>query len=269
MTGSTHVRITLALVLAVSLAGCGATNLPFLGDGDDGDGRAEAIATDAVAEMQNVSTYNFSMRQVVSFGQNTLNVTADGTVNHSAQRLYMDVSQSVQTNTTRAKEFTEVYVVDGTRCWADDSVEDGWNESRTTGAWNQGLSVADQATLLNASGTEAALLENQTVRGVDAYVVEISPDADALKRVVANGSDVDVADVAVRNATITQYVAQDDNRLLRSSMNVVFVQEGRVLTLDVTMTYSDYGTATNITFPVDDDGNELCSTNASATAVAA
>lgn len=259
MTGSTHVRVALALVLAVSLAGCGATNLPFLGDDDAGeDGQAEAIAADAVADMQAVSAYNFTMTQVVSFGQNEVNMTADGTVNHSSERLYMDVTESVLTNTTRSKEFTEVYVVDDTRCWRDESTDSGWNATNVSGVWNQGLSVDAQSDLLNATGTTAVLRENQTVGGETAYVVEIRPNVNALKDVVANDSSVDLSAVTVRNATITQYVSQDGRRLLRTTMHVTFVQDGRTTTLALEMTYTDYGDVGQITIPETEAGDSVC-----------
>lgn len=265
MTGSTHLRVTLALVLAVSLAGCGATNLPFL-DGEDADrGQGEAIAADSAAEMRNVSAYNFTMTQVVSFGQQRLNMTADGTVNHTSERLYLDGVQTVQTNTTRSKAFTEVYVLGDTRCRKDPTAEGGWNETQTSGAWSQGLSPASQSTILNASGTSATLLANETVQGERAYVVEIEPDAGALKRVVANRSGTDVSAVTVQNATITQYVAHDDNALLRSDLHVTFVQNGRVTTLALTMTYSDYDDVDQITVPTDATGSPVCEANATET----
>ncbi|MFC6951857.1 hypothetical protein [Halorubellus litoreus] len=258
MSGSTHARVALALVLAVSLAGCGATNLPFLGDDAADDGQAEAIATDAVSEMQSVSAYNFTMTQVVAFGQNEVNMTADGTVNHTSERLYMDVTESVLTNTTRSKEFTDVYVVDDTRCWRDSSTESGWNSTSVSGVWNQGLSVESQGELLNATGTSAALLENQTVRGETAYVVEIRPNVNALKRVVANDSSVDLSEVTVRNATVTQYVSQDDRNLLRTTMHVTFVQQGRTTTVDLEMNYTDYDDVGQITIPETEDDEPVC-----------
>lgn len=258
MTGSTHARVALALVLAVSLAGCGATNLPFLGGDAADDGQAEAIATDAVAEMQSVSAYNFTMTQVVAFGQNEVNMTADGTVNHTSERLYMDVTESVLTNTTRSKEFTEVYVVDDTRCWEDDSTDSGWNSTTVAGVWNQGLSVESQGELLNATGTSAVLRENQTVRGETAYVVEIRPNVNALKRVVANDTGVDLGEVTVRNATVTQYVSQDSRQLLRTTMHVTFVQQGRKTTVDLEMNYMDYDDVGQITIPENDDDEPVC-----------
>ncbi|WP_323674695.1 hypothetical protein [Halorubellus sp. PRR65] len=258
MTGSTHARVALALVLAVSLAGCGATNLPFLGDDPAEDGQAEAIAADAVSEMQSVSAYNFTTTQIVSFGQNEVNMTADGTVNHTSERLYMDVAESVLTNTTRSKEFTEVYVVDDTRCWKDSSTESGWNSTTVSGVWNQGLSVDSQAALLNATGTSAVLRENQTVRGETAYVVEIAPNVNALKEAVANDSTVDLTEVTVRNATITQYVSQDDRRLLRTTMHVTFVQQGRKTTVDLEMNYDDYDDVGQITIPETEDDGPVC-----------
>jgi outer membrane lipoprotein-sorting protein len=258
MSGSTNVRVVLALVLAVSLAGCGAANLPFLGDDVDDDGQAEQIAADAVGEMQSASAYNFTMTQVVGFGQNEVNMTAEGTVNHATERLYMDVTESVLTNTTRSKEFTEVYVVDDTRCRSDRNADSGWSSTNASALWNQGLSADSQASLLNASGTSAVLRENRTVRGEPAYVVEVRPDAAALKRVVVNSSDADLSAVTVQNATLTQYVSQDDNRLLRSTMHVTFVQEGRPTTVDLNMTYSDYGDVPPITVPENDDGDPVC-----------
>jgi len=258
MSGSTNVRVVLALVLAVSLAGCGATNLPFLGDDADDGGQAERIAADAVGEMQSASAYNFTMTQVVAFGQNEVNMTAAGTVNHTSERLFMDVTESVRTNTTRSKEFTDVYVVDDTRCWSNRSTASGWSTTNASNLWNQGLSVDSQAALLNASGTTAVLRENTTVRGTTAYVVEVRPDEDALQRVVANSSGVDLSAVTVQNATLTQYVAQDDSRLLRSTMHVTFVQEGRLTTVDLEMTYSDYGDVPPITVPEDEDGQPVC-----------
>ena len=258
MTGSTNVRVVLALVLAVSLAGCGATNLPFLGDDADDGGQAERIAADAVGEMQSVSAYNFTMTQVVAFGQNEVNMTAAGTVNHTSERLYMDVTESVLTNTTRSKEFATVYVVDDTRCRTDRKADSGWSSTNASGLWNQGLSMDSQAALLNASGTSAVLRENRTVRGETAYVVEVRPDEDALKRVVANTSDADLSAVTVRNATLTQYVSQDDNRLLRSTMHVTFVQAGRLTTVDLNMTYSDYDAVPQIDVPENDDGDPVC-----------
>lgn len=255
MTGSTNVRVVLALVLAVSLAGCGAANLPFLGDDADSDGQAEQIAADAVGEMQSASAYNFTMTQVVAFGQNEVNMTADGTVNHASERLYMEVTESVLTNTTRSKEFTEVYVVDDTRCRSNRSADLGWSSTNASGLWNQGLSMDAQASILNASGTTAVLRENRTVRGETAYVVELRPNVDALKRVVANTSDADLSAVTVRNATLTQYVSQDDGRLLRSTMHVTFVQEGRLTTVDLDMTYSDYDDVPPITIPEAENEN--------------
>jgi len=268
MTGSTHVRVALALALAVSLAGCGAANLPFLGDEDPDDGEAERIAADAVGEMQTVSAYNFSTKQVVSFGQSELNVTADGTVNHSSERLRMEVVESVQTNTTRSKEFATVYVVGDTRCRSTSRSRTEWNVTEDAGAWNQGLSPAAQAEILNASGTEAALLENTTVRGQDAYVVRIKPDVATLQRVVANQTSADLSTVAVRNASITQYVAHDDNRLLRSELDLAFVQQGRLTRTTLTMTYSDFGDVGPITIPENDDGEPVCPTNVSSTVAA-
>lgn len=253
MTGSTHVRVSLALVLAVSLAGCGATTLPFVGDDGGDDGRAEAIATDSVAEMQSVSAYNFTLENVVTFGGNELNMTADGTVNHTSERLFMDAELSVRTNTTQSKEFSRVYQLEDTRCrevGSGTSAE--WNVTQgSADAWNQGLSVEDQGRILNASGTDAVLLENETVRGTDVYVVQITPDAQALKTVVANGSDADFSNVVVRNATITQYVSQDRKRLLRTEMTVDYVVDGRQTTLELTMTYSDFGTDHPIEPPED------------------
>lgn len=265
MPGSTHVRVALALVLAVTLAGCGAVNVPFVDDGDASDGPGEAIATDAVAEMRSVSAYNFSMRMTVEFGQNQLNMSADGSVNHSSERLFMASVLGLQTNTSRSKDFSPVYVLDDTRCRYDDAgrSDPGWNvTSNASGAWHQGLTPGEQGRLLNATGTTAVLVENTTVRGQDVHVVRITPNHDALRAVVANNSAVDFSNVDIRNATITQYVVQDSKRLLRSEMHVQYFLDGRLTTMRLTMTYSGFGDVPEIT-PPEDARDAGCEANAS------
>lgn len=251
MSGSTHVRVTLALVLAVSLAGCGAVNLPFVDDGASGDDeRARQISADAVAEMESVSAYEFSMRNVVEFGKNELNITADGVVNHSSERLFMNAELAVRTNTTRSRDFSQVYLVGDQQCLsASSGATDDWEVNSDQSSWNQGLSLEEQSTILNASGTEASLLANQTIRGEKVFVVQLSPDAETLKRVVANQSDADFSSVVVENATITQYVAQDDRRLLRSEMHVEYLVDGRDTTMRTTMNYTNYGDVGTIEIP--------------------
>jgi outer membrane lipoprotein-sorting protein len=266
MPGSPPVRVVLALVLAVTLAGCGAVNVPFVDDDEASDGPGTEIATDAVAEMQSVSSYNFSMHQVVEFGQNQLNMSADGTVNHASERLFMESVLGLETNTSRSKDFSRVYLLDDTRCRYDDAGrgDPGWNvTTNASGAWHQGLTPGEQGRLLNATGTTAVLVENTTIRGQDAYVIRITPNHDALTDVVANNSQVDFSTVDVRNATITQYVAHDSKRLLRSEMHVEYFLDGRLTTMRLTMTYSSFGDVPEIT-PTEDAREAGCTTNASA-----
>lgn len=249
MSGPTHVRVTLAVVLAVSLAGCGAVNVPFLGDADESDEKADEITADAVANLESVDAYNFTMSTVVEFGQNQLNMSADGSVNHSSERLVMESELGIRTNTSRSKEFSTVYVFADQRCRElDDDEGGGWNVTNdTTNRFDQGLTAADQRTLLNATGTEVDLLENETIRDQDVYVVRIRPNHDALTTVVENDTDVDLSNVDVQNATITQYVAQDSRRLLRSTIDLTYYVEGRLTTVTITQTYSGYGDVPPIT----------------------
>jgi|GEM_PF-1161329 outer membrane lipoprotein-sorting protein len=270
MTGSTHVRVTLALVLAVSLAGCGAVNVPFFGGDDADDGAAEELAVDSVSKMESVSAYNFSMTNTLTFGQNVVNMTADGRINHTTERLFMENGLTIRTNTTRATEFTQVYVVNDTRCVkGGEDGETTWDVSNgSANAWNQGLSLDAQSRILNASGTEATLLENQTVRGEDAYVIRISPDPAAFRSVVAEqNKNVSFANVAVQNATITQYVAQDDKRLLKTEMDVRYRQGDEPRTMQLSMRYSDYGDVDPIK-PPKKAKNAGCTANASSSVVA-
>lgn len=252
MSGSTSVRVTLALVLAVSLAGCGAVNLPFVGGDDPGDEQAEEIARDSVAEMESVAAYNFSTRMLVQFGQNRLNVTTDGTVNHTSDRLFMDTQLALNTNTSKSKDFSRVYVFGDQRCREEgDGTNAGtWNVTENASvSWNQGLSPAAQGRILNATGTHAELLDNATIHGQDVYVIRITPNHEALKQAVANESQADFSTVDIQNATITQYVAHDSNRLLRSEMDVRYYLDGRLTTMTLRMTYSDYGDVPEITPP--------------------
>ncbi|WP_435361026.1 hypothetical protein [Haloarchaeobius sp. DFWS5] len=239
-----HALTALALALLVSLAGCGF----FLGnDGEEEVPDSEQIKADAVAQMEAVNAYNYSMVTTVAFGDNSMTTEAVGTVNVSAQKMSANPMQtSVKTNSTKTTKVTRVFIFDDQQCA---HVNDSWEQQPVDRSpWVGGANMSAQQDLLNDS---SASVYNGTLNGEDVYVVEVTPDKSAIDQLVG-----DVENVEFQNVTYTQYVDTDSKRLLKSDMDAQYIVNGREATMSVEMSFSDYGTKHEITLPGAAVGNE-------------
>ncbi|WP_439028604.1 hypothetical protein [Haloarchaeobius sp. DT45] len=241
MNSRKHVFVAVALALLVALAGCSAFVGTPTDDQDQETPEGKQIKADAVNQMQSVHAYNYSMVTVVEFSDNELRTESSGTVNISSQRMSAtNIVTAVRTNSTQTRSFSQAYIFGDQQCLR---INDKWEQSDVERSpWRANASLGAQQAILNDSETT---LRNGTLNGQDVYVIEVTPDREAIQQLVGE----DTGNVDFQKVTYQQYIDRESKQLLQSTMNATYVVNGRQATLNVEMAFTDYNTTHEVELP--------------------
>lgn len=223
----------IAVAVLVVTAGCA-------GFGDTGVASAEEVRQDAVASMADVETYRMEMNVTLHANGQTLPMAMTGTFNRTGE--------TAQMTTTVRGQSVESYV-DGTTMYLQTPT--GWQvrDVADRNPWNESLALERQRAILESA--DITELGEDTVDGEPVYVVQIDPDPERVKQVVARQQNRNFDDVSIRDVTYTQFVHRETGRLVGVEMNMTMTVSGQSADVTATMTFSGYDEPTDITIPED------------------
>ncbi|GAA0651264.1 DUF6612 family protein [Salarchaeum japonicum] len=242
-------RRTVALVLLaglVALSGCaGLTDSSPTTTASNVNASADDVQADTLDAMANVTAYEFDADIDQDLGniQTTLRLT--GVVNKTAERMYQRTDATATRGDQSNSATTETYVVGDTAYVHSQGV---WQTQPTPeGAWTSTPTDRQVAFLTDA---EVTVLNTTTVDGVETYALSVQPDPESVTSYAENRNSID-GDVSVESVSVTQYVAVDTHRIQKATLDMTLTIDGQTLEQTLTITFSDYGTETDITVPDD------------------
>ncbi len=264
-------KVSLSLVLFVTVMGCGSA--ASLTD--------EQIAAKALGAYDDITTVKMDMEMTMDMeavgGEKPIsyqmNMKANGSVDIPETEMAMAMTVDMDIPELGAQKMsTDMYIVDG---WmymkmSMPVIGEQWLKSRLDDSmWNQQNQVEQQIQLLK-SAIKTRSLGQETVGGVECYILEITPDMAALADFVGSqlGSqdgadalaDIDLAKV-FKSITITEWVAADTYLPARMVMNILMEMNeddfgstnagNELVTVDMVLTvnYSDYNQPVTIVLP--------------------
>ncbi|MEE6210951.1 DUF6612 family protein [Salarchaeum sp. III] len=240
-------RRTVALVLLaglVALSGCaGITDSSPTTTTADVNASADAVQADTLDAMASVTSYEFDADLTQDLGSIQTDIALTGVVNKTAERMYQRTDATATRGDQSNSATTETYIVNNTAhihsqgVWQTRPAPEGTWTSTPTDRQVQFLTDAD-ITVLNKS----------TVDGVETYALSVQPDPESVTSYAENQSSVS-GDVSVESVSVTQYVAVDTHRIQKATLDMTLTLDGQTLEQTLTITFSEYGTDTDITVP--------------------
>lgn|GEM_PF-3416233 len=204
---------------------------------------AAAVQSQALAAMENASTYAYELTGTQHVQGATVTYDASGVVNRDRKRMHANTTATAtkgdRTNTVE----TETYVVNDTRYISREGV---WRtQPLERDAWSQNA-LGRQRDIL--AGADVSYVNTTTVEGVETYAISVDPGETSLENYVKTRSDVS-GDVSVEDVHVVQYIAVDTHRLRKVSLEMTISVNGQTVDQQFSLTYSDYGTETTIEVP--------------------
>ncbi|MWG35513.1 DUF7537 family lipoprotein [Halomarina oriensis] len=264
--------LPLLLAVLVVLAGCNGIGLPGSGDepgldtnttetpmatpGTPGENvTGESVKAEALAAIEAVETYRLRANQTTRYAE--LNRTVNSTVNGTFDRTVRNASL-VQNLTARSLAFSVETYVDGasetryqySRIY-EQEYDSRWIRTDLSGnfsaTWEQYDTLSRQRALLEASNVTLDGIER--VNGTDVYVLTATTNRSEYEALgIGTGGAANVSTVSA-----TFYVGVEDDRLVRSTVNVSGTERasGRTLTFERTtdLRFDGYGEPVDIQLP--------------------
>lgn len=249
MTRTRKLVLIGVLVLSVGLAGCSG-----LTGGDEELTEAERLQQDAIADMEDVDSYTFTMDMSMDMesdqGDATIDIRADGAANRAEERMYMNMTMDITSQGQTQSINQEVYQLGETMyvqqfgTWQSQSVgSDAWENNN----------AAQQSELLEDA--DVSIVGNDTVNGVEVRVLEVEPDEEALEEFAQSGTNTGQSgptqsSMSIESATVRQYVAAESpHYVLRTEMDMEATVEGNPVTMTMTMSFDDLDEDVTIDVP--------------------
>lgn len=193
--------------------------------------------------MQAVDTYRFGMSMTAEADQGSVSLEADGVLHRSRQRARM----TMRMDGPGLSQAVTVYILNQTGYvnagdrWVTRNVSD-------RNMWEQNSQLERQRELLANSALE--ITGNATVDGTEVYVVNVSVPEDMLDELTAMAQQQSgTMSGSITDAEYTAYIAKESKLTRQIEAAFEMDVEGQTVDADITMTFRDFGTATNITLP--------------------
>lgn len=275
------VGVSLLLTLVLSITACNGDKLPS----------AEEIIDGIIEALNNTETYKFDMDMDIEMTveaegetiEMTMGAVSSGTIDMENGEMKMDmVIDMVVPDEGEMEMEMAIYVIDDMMYAGMDMplLTEGpmWVKSEIPeGILKQMNQVESQIELLEYA--QVKVLGSEKVRGIDCYVLEVTPDMDKLWELAMQQSDVagetlpDIADEVIRDMfdsfSVKYYVAKDTYFLMRSVIDMTieltpddlgFPGEEGSMTMDITMELLayDYNLPVSIELPPEaEDAEEV------------
>ena len=233
--------LLLSCIVLVSASGC----LGFSGgEPTESDPRAERIQQQALATMPNVSTYEATMSMTVETDKGSVHAETVGAANETSRRMSFDMTIELPGGDTR--EVT-AYIVNQTRYsqrsgrWVAEDISDQqiWDHDRL----QQQRRLLEDATVTFEG--------NETVDGVQTYVVKSYPDDAAVKEVFRNSPNdaASIDEVNIKEFSITHYIGHDEHHLRKVRLDMTIEQQEETADLTMVVTFSRHNEPITIDLP--------------------
>ena len=233
--------LLLSCIVLVSASGC----LGFSGgEPTESDPRAERTQQQALATMPNVSTYEATMSMTVETDEGSFYAETVGAANETSRRMSFDMTIELPDGDTQE---ATAYIVNQTRYsqrggrWVADDVSDQqiWDHDRL----QQQRRLLEDATVTFEG--------NETVDGVQTYVVKSYPDDAAVKEVFRNSPNdaASIDEVNIKEFSITHYIGHDEHHLRKVRLDMAIEQQGQTADLTMVVTFSRHNEPITIDLP--------------------
>ena len=273
--------ISLVFIIALSVSACQGEKLPS----------AQEITNGIIEALNNTETYKLDMDMDIEMTveaegetiEMTMGAASSGAIDMENGEMKMDMVIDMVVPDEGEMEMEMVmYVIDDMMYAGMDMplLTEGpmWVKSEIPeGILEQMNQVESQIELLEYAQVE--VIGSEKVKGIDCYVIEVTPDMDQLWELAMQQSDVaggtlpDIADEAIRNMfdgySVKFYVAKDTYFLMRSAIDMTieltpddlgFPGEEGSMTMNITMDLLayDYNLPVSIELPPEaEDAEEV------------
>lgn len=272
MKTSKRIALVALTVLLVVGAGClGASG----GDGSDGTTNGTTNATDGEYEnatavrqaaadaMADVESYTFTMEMTMETEQATIRSESHGAADVERQRLRQNQSmvmsqqgRNVTLNASTVLVGDTMYISYEGQPWESTNLSEMPGATGSEDMWNQSSTLEQQQRLLNNSEVSFGENRTTTVNGQEAYVVVLDIDEGSLQEVMQGSSTMQqtgTSQVEYRNVTVTQYVATDSMRVVRTEMSLNASTNGQTVHQEMVMTFDSFNEDVTIEPPVEEN----------------
>jgi hypothetical protein len=265
------ITISLALVMALSLAGCAGE-----AEEETGSPQAQEIVNNVIEASTTVRTYQFEMDTTIAMAGEaegetfTANMAMDfsGALDLDNRQMKMDMSMNIAMTGEDEQEIQmEMYLIDnmGYIKTTEPGMEPSWEKEEFSEAdWEEimGLlsQVESQVEFLEAA--QVKIIGSEKVKGIDCYVLELTPDLAQLwqlmmqEATLGSGEGMGLPDIAeesldevFRNFSVKQWIAKDTYFLTKAEIDTAmeltpeamgFPEEEGEMTMDMAMTMLMY-----------------------------
>lgn len=272
MKTSKRIALVALTVLLVVGAGClGASG----GDGSDGTTNGTTNATDGEYEnatavrqaaadaMADVESYTFTMEMTMETEQATIRSESHGAADVERQRLRQNQSmvmsqqgRNVTLNASTVLVGDTMYISYEGQPWESTNLSEMPGATGSEDMWNQSSTLEQQQRLLNNSEVSFGENRTTTVNGQEAYVIVLDIDEGSLQEVMQGSSTMQqtgTSQVEYRNVTVTQYVATDSMRVVRTEMSLDASMNGQTVHQEMVMTFDSFNEDVTIEPPVEEN----------------
>ena len=259
--------ISLALAMVLSLAACAKEPL------------AQEIVDGVIESLQDIKTYQFDMDMTMDMAaeaegeavEMTMVMDSSGALDIENGQMRMDMTMSMAMPGLEMEMGMEMYLIGDMMYMFMEilGMEPMWVKSEMPeGTWEEMSQTEAQIELLEAA--EVEVIGTERIRGIDCYVLEVTPDMEQLWQMVMQQAELtgepmpDVAEEFIqemfRSFSVKQWVAKDTYFLTKAELDMAveltpeamgLPEEEGVMTMDMTVNLLcyDYNQPVSIELP--------------------
>ena len=259
--------ISLALAMVLSVVAC--AQLP----------PAQEIVDGVIESWADVKTYQFDMDMTMDVAaeaegetfEMTMVTDSSGALDLENRRMMMDMTMSMAMPGLEMEMGMEMYLIGDMMYMFMESpwVEPMWTKlEMPEGTWEEWSQTEAQVGLLEVAQVE--VIGSERVRGIDCYVLEVTPDMEQLWQMVMQQAELtgeempDVAEEFIqeifRSFSVKQWVAKDTYFLTKAEIDMAveltpeamgFPEEEGIMTMDIAISLLayDYNQPVSIELP--------------------
>jgi len=249
--GKKILTLSLALAMVLSLAAC--VQLPPV----------QGIVDGVIGALDDIRTCEFEMDMTMDMAAEyegeTVEMTtvadSTGLLDLENRQMMMDTTMSMTMPGLEMEMIMEVYLMGDMMYMFMEApgMEPMWAKSEMPeGTWEEMNQVEPQIELLEAAQVE--VIGSARVRGIDCYVLEVTPDMEQVWEVVMQqaeltGEALPFTEEMFRSFTVKQWVAKDTYFLAKAEIDMSveltaeamgFPEEEGVMTMDIAMDFLAY-----------------------------
>jgi hypothetical protein len=220
--------ISLVLVMVLSFAACAK------------EPSTQEIIDGTIQSMYQVNTYQFEMDMTMDMTgeaegeafEMTMTMDSSGAIDNTSRRMRIEMLMDMTMPEEDDTELDmEMYLIGNTAYILADipDMGDTWMKSRVpVGTWDEMAQVEPQIELLESA--EVKLIGSEKVRGVDCYVLQVTPDLQKLWQIamqqqnMTGGEALDIPEEAIqglfRSISVRYWIEKDTYYLARSEMEM-------------------------------------------------